>query len=89
MVVNDTFDGFPILCSTVASGLNALAAVTLVDIVKPWRHWRTGQAESVGLGTAVVDPAQDFKDTVLSKVLSKYSSHVQICSLLTSAVSKM
>ncbi|XP_030840353.1 sodium-dependent multivitamin transporter isoform X1 [Strongylocentrotus purpuratus] len=56
--------------STVASGLNALAAVTLVDIVKPWRHWRTGQAESVGLGTAVVDSAQDFKDTVLSKVLT-------------------
>ncbi|XP_063961535.1 sodium-dependent multivitamin transporter-like isoform X1 [Lytechinus pictus] len=56
--------------STVASGLNALAAVTLIDIIKPWRHFRTGQVESVGIGTAVNNPSQDFKDTVLSKVLT-------------------
>ncbi|XP_071507609.1 sodium-dependent multivitamin transporter-like [Diadema antillarum] len=56
--------------STVASGLNALAAVTLIDIVKPYRQWKLGEREAVGLGVAAFNAKQDYLDTVLSKILT-------------------
>ncbi|XP_033097477.1 sodium-dependent multivitamin transporter-like [Anneissia japonica] len=49
--------------STVASGLNSLAAVTLVDIVKPVRSIRNKDG---GLTSAI----QDRRDTLLSKVMT-------------------
>ena len=69
-----------LLYSTVASGLNSLAAVTLVDIIRPWRTHRMSQndpilTESTNNGTGEGDgpntQKQDQRDTILSKILSK------------------
>lgn len=57
-----------------ASGLNSLAAVTLVDIVKTFRN-RSGQYLRLpALEQEMAEEEakkQDYRDTVLSKVLSK------------------
>ncbi|XP_070542899.1 sodium-dependent multivitamin transporter-like isoform X3 [Ptychodera flava] len=44
--------------SSISSGLNAVAACILQDVVKPWREWR---------GTATVN---DARDTTISKVMN-------------------
>ncbi|XP_078000803.1 sodium-dependent multivitamin transporter-like [Glandiceps talaboti] len=48
--------------STMSSSLNALIAVTLEDIVKPWRRWRAFKKR-----TEVYE--NDARDTVMSKIL--------------------
>ncbi|XP_030855927.1 sodium-dependent multivitamin transporter-like [Strongylocentrotus purpuratus] len=52
--------------STVTSGLNSLAAVTLVDIVKPWRRWRSRRRGEVVEPEETVE--QDHRDTWFSKI---------------------
>ncbi|XP_072167856.1 sodium-dependent multivitamin transporter-like [Diadema setosum] len=56
--------------STVTSGLNSLAAVTLVDIVKPWRKWRHRDDQAAPDSGEIVDRQQDSCDTTLSKFLT-------------------
>ncbi|XP_077979510.1 sodium-coupled monocarboxylate transporter 1-like isoform X2 [Glandiceps talaboti] len=50
--------------STVASGLNALATVTFVDIIKPWRAYRNHGNQAMN------NTLSDARDTKLSKVLT-------------------
>ncbi|XP_070578330.1 sodium-dependent multivitamin transporter-like [Ptychodera flava] len=49
--------------SSISSGLNAIVAVALRDIVKPWRRWRSRRSKS---------PFQesDKRDIVISKILT-------------------
>ncbi|XP_070578329.1 sodium-dependent multivitamin transporter-like [Ptychodera flava] len=49
--------------SSISSGLNAMVAVALRDIVKPWRRWRSRRSKS---------PLQesDARDIVMSKILT-------------------
>ncbi|XP_070576145.1 sodium-dependent multivitamin transporter-like [Ptychodera flava] len=49
--------------SSMSSGLNALIAVTLEDVVKPWRRWRAARAQ-----TAMYE--NDVFDTIVAKVLT-------------------
>ncbi|XP_072017033.1 sodium-coupled monocarboxylate transporter 1-like [Amphiura filiformis] len=54
--------------STVSSGINALTAVMLVDIIKPFRQWR--QQKSTHNNTST---SNESKDTLITKCLCKYS----------------
>ncbi|XP_077991446.1 sodium-dependent multivitamin transporter-like [Glandiceps talaboti] len=49
--------------NTVSSGLSSVIAMTLEDIIKPWRRFRSRQT-----GQPVVE--NDFRDTVISKILN-------------------
>nr|XP_006817834.1 PREDICTED: sodium-coupled monocarboxylate transporter 2-like [Saccoglossus kowalevskii] len=59
--------------STMSSGLNALIAVTLEDIIKPFRRWRASRCHSEV-------HQNDARDTLVSKVMSMY-----LCILLYGA----
>ncbi|XP_071953227.1 sodium-dependent multivitamin transporter-like isoform X2 [Antedon mediterranea] len=66
--------------STVASGLNSLAAVTLIDIVKPIRRARNKEG-------SVASGPQDRSDTKLSKMLT--CGYGVICILLAFVASNI
>ncbi|KAJ8031992.1 Sodium-dependent multivitamin transporter [Holothuria leucospilota] len=63
------FQGLYISClvagslSTISSNLNALSSVTLVDIIRPYRHWR-----STRRGDLLAEESE-LRDTRLSKIL--------------------
>ncbi|XP_070575499.1 sodium-dependent multivitamin transporter-like isoform X2 [Ptychodera flava] len=49
--------------SSMSSGLNAMIAVTLEDVVKPWRRWRAARTQR-----AVYE--NDVLDTIVGKILT-------------------
>ncbi len=60
--------------STVSSGLNSLTAVTLVDIIKPFRHWRARRSYSPNRQQQEGNSdneEQDRRDTRITKALSE------------------
>ncbi|XP_077864160.1 sodium-dependent multivitamin transporter-like [Saccoglossus kowalevskii] len=50
--------------STEASGLNAMATVTFVDIIKPWREYRRHSNHSINTAS------MDARDTKITKILT-------------------